>query len=140
MQALIVRFGTGTDNGIFLARYMLVKNLGFDPDDVEMLYFSAEPKDQPGVLENGREPPTASNFKAKFTNLIAGATAGAVRFVYVDTHGTIYPGGGSPTKATDIDEGWTMAQDDGGLQKEVVTAEWMAKTIREVGCPGWSRL
>ncbi|KAL1689438.1 hypothetical protein GGG16DRAFT_126442 [Schizophyllum commune] len=126
-RALIVRFGTGTDNGIFLARYMLVKNLGFDPDDVEMLYFSAEPKDQPGVLENGREPPTASNFKAKFTNLIAGATAGAVRFVYVDTHGTIYPGGGSPTKATDIDEGWTMAQDDGGLQKE---------TIRENLAPG----
>ncbi|KAI0650856.1 hypothetical protein C8Q79DRAFT_1007084 [Trametes meyenii] len=129
-KALIIRYGTGTDNGIFLVREMLTKHLGFDTDDVEMLYFNDEPKGKPAVRSDGQAAPTASNFKAKFTRLIVGARGtGDVRFVYVDTHGTIYPNPDGSGEPDGIDEGWTMAEDDDGTRKEIVYDNWLAQAI-----------
>ncbi|EIW52721.1 uncharacterized protein TRAVEDRAFT_135035 [Trametes versicolor FP-101664 SS1] len=135
-KALIIRYGTGIDNGIFFVRDMLVDHLGFDADDVEMLYFSEEPAGAPGVLSDGQAAPSASRFKARFTDLIAGAAAGDVRFLYVDTHGTIRPDDDSSGEADDMDEGWTMAEDDDGIRKEVVYDDWLADTIRANLKPG----
>ncbi|KAI0677669.1 hypothetical protein C8Q78DRAFT_1066139 [Trametes maxima] len=129
-KALILRYGTGTDNGIFLVREMLTKHLGFDTDDVEMLYFNDEPKGKPGVRSDGQAAPTVSNFKSKFTTLIAGAGGpGDVRFLYVDTHGTIRPNPDGSGEPDGIDHGWTMAEDDEGMRKEIVYDNWLALTI-----------
>lgn len=114
---------------------MLVDHLGFDVGDVEMLYFSAEPANAPGVLSDGQAAPTASRFMTRFTDLIAGAAAGDVRFLYVDTHGTVRPDDDGSGEADDKDEGWTMAEDDDGIRREVVYDDWLAKAIRAVRRP-----
>ncbi|KZV89252.1 hypothetical protein EXIGLDRAFT_618459 [Exidia glandulosa HHB12029] len=135
-RGLIVRFGTGTDNGIFLARSMLTKYLGFDNADVAMLYFNSEPPNAPGVISDGQAAPTATRFKAEFTALIAGAKTGDVRFLYVDTEGTTYPDENGSGATGGNGEGWTMAEDDAGLRKEIVSVDWLAKAVKENLAPG----
>lgn len=80
---------------------------------------------------SARTPPTADNFKDRFTRLCS-ADAGDVRFVYVDVHGTTWQdedGEGEPDKE---DEGWILAEDEDGTRKEIVTDDWVADTLRTV--------
>ncbi|OJT09710.1 hypothetical protein TRAPUB_13815 [Trametes pubescens] len=94
------------------------------------------PKNAPGVLSDGQAAPTTSRFKEKFTNLIAGANAGDVRFLYVDTHGTIFPDKDGSGETDSNDEGWTMARGDDGMKKEVVYDDWLVNAIRANLKPG----
>ncbi|KAL1724130.1 hypothetical protein EV715DRAFT_189566 [Schizophyllum commune] len=134
-KALIIRYGTGTDdNGINLVRDMLV-DLSFDADNIEMLYYKAEPDGAPAEKEKGIEAPTASNFKSRFISLLEGAVAGDVRFVYVETRGVVHPGSDLPPDS--IDNGWSMASgDDGTGAPEVVTADYISQIIKENVKPG----
>ena len=116
---------------------MLV-DLGFDADNIEMLYYRAEPDGAPAEKEKGIEAPTASNFKSRFISLLEGAVAGDVRFVYVETRGVVHPGSDLPPDS--IDNGWSMASGDVGTgAPEVVTADYISQIIKEVriysGCP-----
>ncbi|KAH6916865.1 hypothetical protein BKA70DRAFT_1485827 [Coprinopsis sp. MPI-PUGE-AT-0042] len=135
-KALIIRFGTGTDNGIFLVRDMLIKHLGFAAGDVELSYFDIDPPKGHKKCTKGQDPPTATRFKSKFTHLLSSASAGEVRFLYVDAHGTTQPdedGVGGPDSK---DEGWKLAGNDDGVKAEVVDAEWLGSTIRQNTKPG----
>ncbi|XDG04439.1 hypothetical protein ABKA04_004054 [Annulohypoxylon sp. FPYF3050] len=128
-KALIVRYGTGTDDGIFRVRDMLVKHLGFSQTDVELSYFDVDPDEGPKKCTLGQDPPTAKNFRAKFEKLCSSAVAGDVRCLYVDTHGTVYPEQHRPDEPDGYDEGWTMAANDDGTMKEVIYDDWLAETI-----------
>ncbi|KAL3953846.1 hypothetical protein ACCO45_011802 [Purpureocillium lilacinum] len=130
-KALIVRYNTGIDEGIFMVKDMLVKYLGFSSNDVEVLYFDVDPKRGDGP----KKTPTADNFKDRFTRLCS-ADPGDVRFVYVDVHGTTWQdedGEGEPDKE---DEGWILAEDKDGTRKEIVTDDWVADTLRKNLAPG----
>ncbi|KAI3616770.1 hypothetical protein WG66_004144 [Moniliophthora roreri] len=83
-KALIVRFSTGTDRDTFLVQDMLTKHLGFAQSDVEVycLDLSSQKGHQQGT--NDQDPPAVAAFKAKFIALLTRASAGDVRFVYVD--------------------------------------------------------
>lgn len=129
-KALIIRFGTGTDNGICLVQDMLTKHLGFAPGDVEMSYFDIDPESGPKQCTKGQDPPTATRFKSKFTSLLSSASAGDVRFLYVDAHGTTYPDEDGSGEPDDEDEGWILAENDDGTRKEVVNDDWVGKAIR----------
>ncbi|KAI0168952.1 hypothetical protein GGR52DRAFT_592734 [Hypoxylon sp. FL1284] len=128
-KALIVRFGTGTDDGIFRVQDMLVKHLGFSHADVELSYFDIDPDKGPKQCTLGQDPPTVANFQAKFAQLCASAVAGDVRCLYVDAHGTTYPDPDSDEQDGN-DEGWILAKDDDGTLKEVLYDDWLAKAIR----------
>lgn len=95
-----MRYNTGIDEGIFMVKDMLVKYLGFSSNDVEVLYFDVDPKrgDGPKKCTLGQDPPTADNFKDRFTRLCS-ADAGDVRFVYVDVHGNHLAGRGRRGRA-----------------------------------------
>ncbi|KAI5889809.1 uncharacterized protein SCHCODRAFT_02635681 [Schizophyllum commune H4-8] len=121
-KAVLLRFGTGTDRGLFLLRDTLTQNLGFNADDVRMLYFNEEPKGRPAVCSDGQEPPMASRFRPWFESMVGSAKPGEVCFLYVDADRSEGTGG--------TDEGWIMARDSAGLFKEVVPAAWVAETIR----------
>jgi hypothetical protein len=132
-KGLIVRFGTGTDNGIFLIQEMLTKHLAFASSDVEMSYFDVEQAQGPSQVTQGQDPPTATRFKDKFTNLVQNASPGDVRFLYVDAHGTTYPDKDGSGDVNAHDEGWILAENDAGTQKEVIGDDWLAQAIRDVG-------
>ena len=105
LQALIMRFGTGTDEGIFKVQEMLIKHLGFASADLELLYFDVDPPTGPKMCTLGQDPPTARNFKFKFTQLCQSAVPGYVRFLYVDAHSTIYSDEDNSGEEDDQDEG-----------------------------------
>ncbi|KAL7276572.1 hypothetical protein RUND412_000414 [Rhizina undulata] len=140
-QALIVRYDVGTDSGIFDVRNMLVDNLAFNDDSIEMLYYDFEPKQEEKKFKarecwKGQQAPTAQRFKQKFIDLIAGAKAGDVRFLYVDAHG-------SPKEDTDgsgetdgFDEGWKLAAQEDGIYAEVVYDDWISEAIGKNLAPG----
>ncbi|KAI0073031.1 hypothetical protein K474DRAFT_1604048 [Panus rudis PR-1116 ss-1] len=132
-KALIMRFGTGPDNGIFLVQDMLTKYLGLDHSDVELSYFDIEPTNgSPCQCTKGQDPPTAANFKSKFTALLSSAVAGDVRFVYVDTHGSSYPDPDGSGEVDGNDEGWKFAGNNEGTLREVVDNDWVGTAIRDV--------
>ncbi|KAJ8122242.1 hypothetical protein ONZ43_g1515 [Nemania bipapillata] len=129
-KALIVRYGTGTDDGIFRVRDMLVKHLGFAHADVELSYFDVDPDKGPKKCTLGQDPPTVENFKSKFIQLCAGAVAGDVRCLYVDAHGTTYPDEDGSGEKDGNDEGWVMASNNNGTSKAILDDDWLAKAIR----------
>ncbi|KAJ7437248.1 hypothetical protein B0H11DRAFT_2163930 [Mycena galericulata] len=127
--------------------------------NIELSYFDVDPPTGPKQCTKGQDPPTAANFKSKFTQLCRSAVAGDVRFLYVDAHGTTYPdedGAGEPDNqdedwilaadndsslyvdahgATDPgedgqDEGWILAANNDGTRKEVVRDDWLGTCIR----------
>ncbi|KAM5542483.1 hypothetical protein V8D89_003942 [Ganoderma adspersum] len=135
-KALIIRFDTGSDDGIFMVRDMLTKDLGFDAADVEMMFFDVDERGGPKSRTGSQDPPTAERFKQRFVwHLLSGARSGDVRFLYVDAHGTVWPDEESG-EVDNVDEGWTLAKDDDGRQKEVVYDDWLSKAIRENIKPG----
>ncbi|KAI5826804.1 hypothetical protein K523DRAFT_354837 [Schizophyllum commune Tattone D] len=123
-KALIVRYGTGTDNGIFLLRDMLTTGLGFDAVDVDMVYYHHEPADSIAVIPFGQQAPTAANFKAKLTSFLSSAETGDVRFLYLDTLGETGPAGTADEK-----KGIVLAANDEGRERETVYNEWLATVI-----------
>ncbi|KAL1680262.1 hypothetical protein EV122DRAFT_208258 [Schizophyllum commune] len=125
-KALIVRYGTGTDNGIFLLRDMLTTDLGFDAGDVDMVYYHHEPADSIAVIPFGQQAPTAANFKAKLTSFLSSAETGDVRFLYLDTLAETGPAG-----TADEEKGIVLAANDEGRERETVYNEWLATVIRE---------
>ncbi|KAI5897133.1 uncharacterized protein SCHCODRAFT_01124701 [Schizophyllum commune H4-8] len=125
-KALIVRYGTGSDNGISLLRDTLTTDLDFDVSDVEMLYYNSEPADGPAVVSDGQGAPTAARFKSTLATFLSGAEAGDVRFLYLDTLGAIRPGG-----EADVESGVTLAANEEGTEKEVVYNDWLATAIRD---------
>ncbi|KAJ7721596.1 hypothetical protein B0H16DRAFT_1790523 [Mycena metata] len=129
-KALIVRFGTGTDEGIFKVQDMLFKHLGFAAADIEVSYFDVDPATGPKQCTKGQDPPTATNFRAKFTTLCEDAVADDVRFLFVDAHGTTGPDDESPGEPDKMDEGWILAANDDGTLKEIVNDDWLAHCIR----------
>ncbi|PIL37691.1 hypothetical protein GSI_01385 [Ganoderma sinense ZZ0214-1] len=134
-KALIIRFDTGSDDGIFMVRDMLTRDLGFDTADVEMMFFDIDERDKKSRT-GPQDPPTATRFRDKFIwHLLSGARSGDVRFLYVDAHGTVWPDEHSG-EVDNEDEGWTLAKDDKGKGKEVVYDDWLSKTIREHLKPG----
>ncbi|KAI0667597.1 hypothetical protein C8Q78DRAFT_312143 [Trametes maxima] len=133
-KALIIRFGTGTDNGIFLVREMLTRHLGFATVDVELCYFDANGQSGPKQCTQGQDPPTAGHFKEKFQHLLSSASAGDVRFLCVDVHGTTYPDG--DLQQDDEDRGWVFADDGDWARKSVVYDDWISDTIRNNLKPG----
>ncbi|KAF2967824.1 hypothetical protein GQX73_g5748 [Xylaria multiplex] len=92
-KALIVRYGTGTDDGIFCVQEMLVKHLRFSHTGVDVLYFDVDSDEGPKKCTLGQDPPTVKCFQSRFMQLCAGAVAGDVRCLCVDAHGTMYPDG-----------------------------------------------
>lgn len=134
-QALIVRYGTGTDDGIFRVQEMLVKHLGFSHADVDLSYFDVDPDQGPKKCTLGQDPPTVKNFQSKFTQLCAGAVAGDVRCLYVDAHGTTYPDEDGSGENDGNDEGWILAKTDNGTLKEVLSDDWLANAIKKVRLP-----
>ncbi|KAI0035572.1 hypothetical protein K488DRAFT_42986 [Vararia minispora EC-137] len=137
-KALIFRFNTGADNGIFLVQDMLVKYLGFDIDGIEMCYYDDEPCNGLKQRRYGQDAPTVANFKSKFTGLLSSAPPGSVRFVYLDAYGTSYPDDSEDSfdeKCGDV-EGWVLAEDEAGMKKEVLDNVWLGKAIRESLSPG----
>lgn len=78
----------------------------------------------------GQDPPTAKNFKSKVEQLCGGAVAGDVRFLYFDSHGTIYRDEDGSGEQDGNDEGWTLAGNDDGTSKKVVYDDWVAKATR----------
>ncbi|KAF8186599.1 hypothetical protein K438DRAFT_1835903 [Mycena galopus ATCC 62051] len=130
-KALILRFGTSTDDGIFMVVAMLFKHLGFASDDIELLYFDVDPPTGPKQCTKGQDPPTATNFKSKFMQLCRNAVAGDVGFLYVDAHGTTYPdANGSGEPDLNQEEGWILAANSDGTRKEVVSDDWLGTCIR----------
>lgn len=127
-----MRFGTGTDRGIFMVQEMLVKHLGFASADVELSYFDYDPPTGPKKVTLGQDPPTATNFKAKFTQLCQSAIPGDVRFLYIDAHGTTYPDEDNSGEPDNEDEGWILAENDDGTRKEVLSDDWLGEAIRKV--------
>ncbi|GAW22637.1 hypothetical protein ANO14919_121790 [Xylariales sp. No.14919] len=130
-KALIVRYGTGTDDGIFRVQKMLVEHLGFSHADVELSYFDVDPDSGPKKCTLGQDPPTVKNFQSKFVQLCAGAVPGDVRCLYVDAHGTTYRDENGSGEQDGNDEGWILAQNDDGTLKEVLDDDWLANAIRE---------
>ncbi|KAJ6477018.1 hypothetical protein C8R45DRAFT_1158258 [Mycena sanguinolenta] len=129
-KALILRFGTGTDDGIFMVEAMLFKHLGFASDDIELLYFDVDPPTGPKQCTKGQYPPTATNFKSKFMQLCRSAVAGDVGFLYVDAHGTTYDEDGSG-ELDNQDKGWILAANNDGTRKEVVSDDWLGTCMRD---------
>ncbi|TBU44481.1 hypothetical protein BD309DRAFT_30343 [Dichomitus squalens] len=130
-KALIVRYGTGTDDGIFYIEEMLTKHLGFATDDVELLYYDVEPSNGAKQCTKGQKAPTVGNFETSFADLVSGAEAGDVRFVYIDAHGTTYPGENDRFKPADgKDYGWVLAAAEDGVQEGLVDGDWFTSTIR----------
>ncbi|EUC55297.1 hypothetical protein RSOL_108030 [Rhizoctonia solani AG-3 Rhs1AP] len=127
-KALIVRFNTGSDDGIFMVRDMLVDHLGFAKGNVELSYFDVDEENKAKERKSGQDPPTATNFKSKFTQLCRTAVAGNVRFLYVDAHGTTYSD--ENNSGEEKDQGWILAKDDAGTDKEIVDDDWVGDTIR----------
>lgn len=111
---------------------MLINHLGFADYDVELSYFDVDPDQGPKQCTKGQDPPTATNFKSKFTQLCKSAVAGDVRFLYVDAHGTTYPDPDGSGEVDDHDEGWTLAENDDGTKREVVYDDWLAEAIQKV--------
>ncbi|RYP59506.1 hypothetical protein DL769_008496 [Monosporascus sp. CRB-8-3] len=130
-KALILRYGTGTDNGIFMVQEMLVKYLGFATTDIDMLYFDVDPSTGPKECTLGQDPPTATNFKSKFGQLCNSAQSGDVRFLYVDAHGTTDPDEENSGEQDGMDEGWILAKNNDGTLKEVVSDDWLGDAIRK---------
>ncbi|EEB93202.1 hypothetical protein MPER_08178 [Moniliophthora perniciosa FA553] len=83
-KALIVRSSTGTDHETSLIQDMLTKRLGFAQSDVEIYCFDLSPENDHQQGKNDQDPPAVIAFKAKITALLTGASAGDVRFVYID--------------------------------------------------------
>ncbi|KAI0647978.1 hypothetical protein C8Q79DRAFT_542574 [Trametes meyenii] len=133
-KALIIRFGTGTDNGIFLVRNMLTSHLGFAVTDVELCYFDVDGQSDPKQCTQGQDPPTAGHFKDKFQGLLSGASAGDVRFLCVDAHGTTYPD--NDLQQDTKDRGWVFADDTDWTERSVVYDEWISNTISKNLKPG----
>ncbi|KAI5892649.1 uncharacterized protein SCHCODRAFT_02668077 [Schizophyllum commune H4-8] len=129
-KALIVRYGTGTDNGISLLRETLTTDLGFDAGDVEMLYYNSEPANASAVVSDRQEAPTAARFKSKLTSFLSSAGADDVRLLYLDTRGAVNPDGGS-TNSADEETGLVLAANEQGTETEIVYSDWLATTIRE---------
>lgn len=127
-----MRFGTGTDDGIFKVQEMLVKYLGFASADVELSYFNIDPPTGPKQCTLGQDPPTVANFKLKFTQLCQSAVAGDVRFLYVDAHGTTYTDDDHSGEPDDEDEGWILAENNNGTRKDVLSDDWLGEAIRKV--------
>ena len=112
---------------------MLTKHLSFASEDVELLYFDVEPTDGAKLCTKGQTPPTVSNFKSRFTDLVSGAKAGDVRFVYVDARSNMNPAEGSSFEPVNgRDRGWILAAADDGLQEGLIDGEWFTSTIRAV--------
>lgn len=110
---------------------MLTNHLGFSPGNVEMLYFDIEEQDGIKQARRGQDPPTATLFREKFARLISTASAGDVRFLYLDARRAVSPGGGS-SRSSRQGEGWDFAEDGQGETKEVVHDDWIRNTVREV--------
>lgn len=127
-----MRFGTGTDNGIFIVEKMLVDHLGFAKADVELSYFDIDPDTGPKQSTLGQNPPTAANFRSKFTQLCHSAVFGDVRFLYMDAHGTTYPDDDNSGEPDGQDEGWILAENNDGTRKEVVSDDWLGGAIRTI--------
>lgn len=127
-----MRFGTGTDNGIFNVQNMLVDHLGFAKADVEVSYFVNDSDDGPKQTTLGHYPPTADNFFTKFTQLCDSAISGDVRFLYMDVHGRTYPDDYKSREPGDQREGWILAENNDGIRKAVVDVAWVGETIRTV--------
>ncbi|KAL1705500.1 hypothetical protein EV121DRAFT_279627 [Schizophyllum commune] len=124
-KALIVRYGTGTDNGIFLLRETLTTDLDFDVSDVQMLYYNSEPATGPAVVSDGQCAPTAACFKYTLASFLSSAEAGDVRFLYLDTRGAIRPDGDA-----DVESGIILAANEQGTEKEAVYNNSLASVIR----------
>ncbi|KAL1680261.1 hypothetical protein EV122DRAFT_276439 [Schizophyllum commune] len=108
-RALIVRADTGSDNGIFLLRDMLTKDLDFSPEGVEMLYW------------DGQRVPTGKRFKSMLFTLLSGAQPDDVRFLYLDV--------------PDDGRGIVMALTERG-GNDIVTYSTIANTVWENLKPG----
>ncbi|UNI17474.1 hypothetical protein JDV02_003814 [Purpureocillium takamizusanense] len=130
-KALIVRFNTGMDTGIFKIKDMLLKHLGFADKDIQISYFDIDPPNGPRKATLWQEPPTVANFKARFTELCKSARPGDVRFVYIDAHGTTFPDAENSGEVDDNDEGWVLAENDDGTRKAILSDDWLGQAIRE---------
>ncbi|KAJ3505652.1 hypothetical protein NLJ89_g7309 [Agrocybe chaxingu] len=135
-KALIVRYDTGTDSGIFDVQKLLTNTLGFDRKSITMLYYNTEPKNSDRTCTSGQKPPTATRFKEEFKNLLRNAVRGDVRFLYVDAHGSPRDAGDSSGEKDGVDEGWKLAKDDNGRQAEVVYDNWLTTVIKSMLGPG----
>jgi hypothetical protein len=130
---LVIRFGAGIDNGIFLIRDMLTEYLGFDTEDVEMLYFDIEPEEGNNMgtceIHSGQSPPTAQNFKRSLVQILSSTHVGHVRFIYMDMRVTHHTSG---IDSDDTKRGWILAEDEKGTRTEVLDESWLANTIKRV--------
>ena len=127
-----MRFGTGTDNGIFKVQEMLVRHLGFASADVELSYFNIDSPGKPKQCTLGQDPPTVTNFKLKFTELCKSAVPGEVRFLYVDAYGTNRINEDHSGQPDDKTKGWVLAENDDGTRTESLPEDWLGEVIRNV--------
>jgi hypothetical protein len=124
---LVVRYGNGTDEGIFHIRDMLINSLGFAPQYTTMAYYD---KEDPFHKPDGVHAPTASFFEESFTTIVSEAQAGDIVFVYVDAKGLC--GDYQGDDAMNSVEGFKLAAADDGTRTEDVYADWLGETIRKV--------
>ena len=119
-----------------MVKEMLTKHLGFQAAHVEMLYYNVDVPNGAKSLTGCHPTPTATHFKEKFVELLAGARPGDVRFLYVDAQGTQKGGDDSCSDKDDGKNGGVaFAQGDCGTKKELVTNGWISETIRKVRAP-----
>lgn len=111
---------------------MLIKHLGFASTDVELSYFDVDPSSGPKKCTLSQDPPTVANFERKFKELCRSATLGDIRFLYVDAHGTSYEDEDHSGEPDDKDEGWSLAGNDDGTRRAIVSDDWVAETLRAV--------
>ncbi|KAL1707958.1 hypothetical protein EV121DRAFT_197992 [Schizophyllum commune] len=108
-RALIMRADTGGDNGIFLLRDMLTRDLDFSPEDIEIYYY------------DGRRAPTGNRLTSMLYTLLSSAQPGDVRFLYLD----VQDGG----------RGITMAKTDYG-GRNIYSYGTVVDTVRQYLKPG----
>ncbi|KAH0438171.1 hypothetical protein CcaCcLH18_03438 [Colletotrichum camelliae] len=111
-RALLVSCVGGlTLNATSAIRQMLIDHFGFEAKNIIVL-------DDTG-LKSSRYPSVA-NFKKEFSDLIASAVSGDIRFLFVDTHGGSF---GPSSEPDGKDEYW-------GLADGLIRDDWVAGTIR----------
>ncbi|KAI5828750.1 hypothetical protein K523DRAFT_373430 [Schizophyllum commune Tattone D] len=117
-KALIVRYGTGIDNGISLLRETLTTDLGFESPG------TSEPANASAVVSDGQGAPTAARFKSKLVSFLSSAEAGDTPL------GPPLPDEES-TGAADEERGLILAENEQGTGNEIIYNDWLATTLRE---------
>ncbi|KAL1668381.1 hypothetical protein GGF50DRAFT_111406 [Schizophyllum commune] len=108
-RALIMRADTGGDNGIFLLRDMLTRDLDLSPEDIEVYYYDSQ------------RAPTGNRLTSTLYTLLSSAQPGDVRFLYLD----VQDGG----------RGITMAKTDYG-GRNIYSYGTVVDTVRQYLKPG----